>query len=884
MKIQLTLSPNTNSLDFELHEAVSLDDVNALINSDLLKENLCVYNNTYYPNERTLLKAYKDLYTKNGFKTKWAKPKSKWGRVFPVKSLSLTTMPRNIRETLMKDRYYITDLKNAQPCILRNICKAYNIKCESLDEYCEDRDKYLKDIMEFYNVDRYLAKKLVLNIGFGGEIKSWVEEWDGKEWKGNKYEMKNTTKTMTFLRSYIAEMKTICEELQSKNTALYKSCYDKYFKKEGIDKVRRSFFATYCQEQEFQIVYAVFKYLYNETDIMDLNGVKVGVYEYDGINLPIKDNIEDYYEVCRLLKQKTLELTGFNLDWDIKDMDDYEDISKWQGVVNQEEATFATLFENCEKLFDKLNSTGVIESVEEMAPGHFIFKVEDKGNGTWYCWDEEKNRWVNNSHPLRKSIVYKLCNKWTEEVKMYQGILEDLELSPAESKQITNMLSKITDFCKKGLKDDTICNKCIHHAETLMEGAIDFDNSSLLFGCNNGVLDIEKGVFRPYTFEDKMTYTCGYDFVPIAKGVSYINPTSGRKATIMGETAENKIILTDISNVILQIMPNDTHRDLLLTILSSTLIGKSIEKFFIFNGKGRNGKGVINEFMAVVLGKDYATTASPNLFTEDTSKKQTGGVNPEIAKLDNKRMILASEFPENATINNAVMKAITGGNDLCGRMCRSNNTLVRNRATTIIECNIKPGLATEPTPADAERIVDFPFGSFFTFDENLHDITKHIYPVRPELKTTEWKDIHKNAMLNLLFLHAIEFKKNNYQIDKYIPDDIKDRSQEYLQNSRPIYKVFRELYEYKGVKSCEGYVYDKSEDLTIAKIITKIRSSSNFLVLPRAIQQKYDTAAKMKEWVYDNEFFKQRMDTDPSNKQKFLRGWREIPIENCEEE
>ena len=32
----------------------------------------------------------------------------------------------------------------------------------------------------------------------------------------------------------------------------------------------------------------------------------------------------------------------------------------------------------------------------------------------------------------------------------------------------------------------------------------------------------------------------------------------------------------------------------------------------------------------------------------------------------------------------------------------------------------------------------------------------------------------------------------------------------------------------------------------------------------------------------EEEFFKNKIETD--NKQKFLRGWREIPPENCEDE
>ena len=63
----------------------------------------------------------------NCFIVNYKKARHGWGRVFPIKSLGLTSFAKKTRNTLIKDTYYDFDLKNCQPEILRNICKANDI-------------------------------------------------------------------------------------------------------------------------------------------------------------------------------------------------------------------------------------------------------------------------------------------------------------------------------------------------------------------------------------------------------------------------------------------------------------------------------------------------------------------------------------------------------------------------------------------------------------------------------------------------------------------------------------------------------------------------------------------------------------------------------------
>ena len=124
--------------------------------------------------------------------------------------------------------------------------------------------------------------------------------------------------------------------------------------------------------------------------------------------------------------------------------------------------------------------------------------------------------------------------------------------------------------------------------------------------------------------------------------------------------------MNDIRTILKQILPFEDVRHLVLFILASGLSGRAIEKFFIFNGEGRNGKGVLDEFMMWCLG-DYATFVSPMLLTEDRRFQRSGAPNPEKAKLHKKRFVVSSEPASISKIHNDTMKDLTGGGETQAR-------------------------------------------------------------------------------------------------------------------------------------------------------------------------------------------------------------------------
>jgi len=122
----------------------------------------------------------------NGTITTKYKQNASHGRFYAIGSLSLQSMPREIRHTIAKDFYTDIDIKNAHPVILAHLCDKIGVSCKWLKKYNKKRDEFLTQISS----DREQAKTVVLSIINGGQ-KAIGELNEPPEWLNEfKKEMK----------------------------------------------------------------------------------------------------------------------------------------------------------------------------------------------------------------------------------------------------------------------------------------------------------------------------------------------------------------------------------------------------------------------------------------------------------------------------------------------------------------------------------------------------------------------------------------------------------------------------------------------------------------------------------------------------------------------
>lgn len=87
------------------------------------------------------------------------------GRFYATGSMSLQSLPREVRHTIAAEFYNDIDIKNAHPVILAHMCEERGIPCKYLNRYNRKRDQFLADI----SADKEVAKVVVLSMINGGK-------------------------------------------------------------------------------------------------------------------------------------------------------------------------------------------------------------------------------------------------------------------------------------------------------------------------------------------------------------------------------------------------------------------------------------------------------------------------------------------------------------------------------------------------------------------------------------------------------------------------------------------------------------------------------------------------------------------------------------------
>lgn len=277
---------------------------------------------------------------------------------------------------------------------------------------------------------------------------------------------------------------------------------------------------------------------------------------------------------------------------------------------------------------------------------HFI--LADHKNNVWFVYN--KNRWnVIQGEPeiltiISSTIYDMLQDKMIAVVNFLHN--QNLEQESKEHKQyeekITTIL-KIASNCrneskKKGMLASV--KQLFYDKEFIQKS----DQYNHLLSFDNGVFDFNEKKFRTGRPEDYITIGVGYDYIPIEQ----------IKTKYQKEEREIKEFFT-------QIYPQKELSNFIWELLASLLIGGNLnQKFYIFIGKGSNGKSIVMDLIAEVMG-EYCGVLPAQLITNERHK--LGGTQTEMMALKNKRIAIASEPRKGDKLNDGVMKELTGGTD-----------------------------------------------------------------------------------------------------------------------------------------------------------------------------------------------------------------------------
>jgi phage/plasmid-associated DNA primase len=623
--------------------------------------------------------------------------------------------------------------------------------------------------------------------------------------------------------------------------------------------------------------------------------VPVGSYEYDGFKL-LKENVDKnggIDTVLQIIRQRTAEYGFPDLVWVCKQFKEFNDLTEWVALVQDTEKEDEEFKKVCDVIKRTYNrgDAGAVEFVNEMFPNHFVYSLKNGSNskqGTWYCWDGL--RWRSNDLPLRNAITYHIEKKMEEMLlpfTHYKFEPIDKDDVPNANQKLHQEITEIFDGMVKRICNANDVNDIVSMArQKFVDYNVEFDVKPYLLGFENGVLDLENRLFRPYHYEDRVSLTCGYDFTPYNKKLSVLNKDGVIIPTNCVMDKEDEKAMKKLTTFFEEIQPVPENRKYVKIIQGSMLIGVCIQKFIIYNGRGRNGKGMLKIITKNSLGGYVVDDLSSSVYTE--LRKNSGGVNPEIAKINKARGLFSEEPPKKTPLENSVIKQITGGaGGISARMCHSNDTKIVLHNTTIMNCNEKPPFAETPIDADTERIDDIEYPSFFTDDVSEVDNVR-VFKKDATLENLFAEDKYKNAYINLILDDTFELMEEKLAMDKFRPESIKMRSLEYLNKSNDVNNLFLEAFEFRIEENKDNYLNSKGEpfdaDWTLPSIAMLIRSGrTSFHSLPKKVKDDLKKE-KIIEFFQTNKIYKKMVKYNSGNKQYLLQGWRLKKVEVDEDD
>lgn len=235
----------------------------------------------------------------------------------------------------------------------------------------------------------------------------------------------------------------------------------------------------------------------------------------------------------------------------------------------------------------------------------------------WHVWDG--HRWAEDEKDTAKNAVLDVLRRALAES------LDDKDLRTDVRKcESSAGVSGVLDLAS---------------ALPALRASIDeLDGDPYLLNCANGTLDLRTRELRPHNPADRITR--------VTRGA--YDPTADR---------------TTWHNFLCTVLPDADERAYLQRVIGQSAYGRVREHLFpVLTGSGSNGKGTAYGAITNAMG-DYATIINPELLM--SAGRDGGG--PEMMTLLGARLVIGSETEEGRQLDAALMKRLTGGDQLTAR-------------------------------------------------------------------------------------------------------------------------------------------------------------------------------------------------------------------------
>lgn len=316
--------------------------------------------------------------------------------------------------------------------------------------------------------------------------------------------------------------------------------------------------------------------------------------------------------------------------------------------------------QNCRPPLGESEALRCLDSAYSSPPS---FALTDLGNAyrlQYLCSDRLKchrGRWYSfqNGYWSSKGELHKLC---THEVIDMIGKEATSAVKTKRKKELIRH--------KTRSQSDTRLKAMLNIAASLPGFQMDereFDDDDHLLGLRNGIYDLIKDVIHqpnPDLLVSKQNR------------ISYDAEASSPKfEKFLEETFKDPELIKYVCKAV-----------------GYSLSGATDEQcLFILHGDGANGKSVFISILTALLG-DYAIAASPEILV----RRQRGSTN-DIARLEGARLLTVSEESSNNTLDEALVKQLTGGDKIAARKLYQEHFEFQSKVKIWITANNLPKIS-----------------------------------------------------------------------------------------------------------------------------------------------------------------------------------------------
>jgi len=421
-----------------------------------------------------------------------------------------------------------------------------------------------------------------------------------------------------------------------------------------------------------------------------------------------------------------------------------------------------------ETLIDRAKGTNgahhdVAMVVKEML-GNQIKHIDDK---LWYVWDSESGLWREDrgGKQIRIELSTTVCSAFMARANYWN--MQSRHLTDEESRKEMDErhFKPLLDIAKR-LKDNYFKSCIVRECETLLNDAAILellDENTNIMGFKNGVYDFSTGIFRKGRPEDYVTMSVGYDFP---------------------ETASIKTI-NQVRKVFADPFETDAMAHYILSVIASCMDGRRrFQEYYIWTGRGSNGKSTIQELLMQTFG-DYAKPIDVAFWTK--SRRETGGALPELADKKGVRFVFSNEPEASDKIQVSKIKEVTGGERITARKLYQQPITYRPQFGIFILCNDLPELSKHDGGIERRTRV-LPFKH--QFRQNPLPGQRMADPCVMEAcrNNQEW---HKACMHILLDVY--KEIRNLHTIP--LPQEVLDASRSFMDENNPVGLWLAEHYE-----------------------------------------------------------------------------------------